>query len=275
MTRSPPPPATACSWTSSPTCATEGMGLEELAAWAEEHKHEVRHWFFSTDLTFFVQAAAASPRLISGLVGGVLKICPVHGCGARTARSRSTREDPHQGRRSIARVVEKMSADSPRTALTTPVKCFISQSECLDDAQRGCRSASRSASPSCDGKVADLPHRRHHRRATPARAPWPSSSGASAALSEKNAYRARSGGSPTGGPLSRVRWRALRHCPPPRRGAAPRARYALARATPPPRARHNLARATPPPRARHNLARVKTRLLWVAFFMFIFAFTSN
>ena len=56
----------------------EGMGLEELGAWAEEHKHEVQHWFFSSDLTFFVRGGRISKA--AGLVGGILKLKPIISC---------------------------------------------------------------------------------------------------------------------------------------------------------------------------------------------------
>ena len=32
-----------------------GMTLDEVADWAEEHKLELQHWFFSTDLTFYIK----------------------------------------------------------------------------------------------------------------------------------------------------------------------------------------------------------------------------
>ena len=32
----------------------DGMGIDELRDWLEEHKLEVHHWFYSTDLTFFI-----------------------------------------------------------------------------------------------------------------------------------------------------------------------------------------------------------------------------
>ena len=51
-----------------------GMGAAELAAWADEHKSEVQHWFFSSDLTFFIRGGRISKA--AGLVGGMLKICP-------------------------------------------------------------------------------------------------------------------------------------------------------------------------------------------------------
>ena len=53
----------------------EGMGAAELAAWAEEHRREVNHWFFSSDLSFFIRGGRISRT--AGLLGGALKICPV------------------------------------------------------------------------------------------------------------------------------------------------------------------------------------------------------
>ena len=53
----------------------EGMGIDELAAWGLEHRLEVQHWFFSTDLTFFIRGGRISKA--AGVVGGLLKICPM------------------------------------------------------------------------------------------------------------------------------------------------------------------------------------------------------
>ena len=53
----------------------EGYDAESLAKWAEEHKLEMHHWFFSTDLTFYVKGGRVSKT--SGFVGNLLKICPL------------------------------------------------------------------------------------------------------------------------------------------------------------------------------------------------------
>ena len=37
-----------------------GMGIEELDQWAEEHKLNLHHWFFSTDLSFYVKGGRIS-----------------------------------------------------------------------------------------------------------------------------------------------------------------------------------------------------------------------
>ena len=81
-----------------------GMGIDELAAWAEDHKHEVQHWFFSSDLTFFVRGGRISKA--AGLVGGMLKICPV--MDVEPDGSLAVKEKIRTKAKAINRVVEKM-----------------------------------------------------------------------------------------------------------------------------------------------------------------------
>ena len=52
----------------------EGMTIDELSDWIEANKKRVHHWFFSTDLTFYVKGGRVSK--VSGFVGGILNICP-------------------------------------------------------------------------------------------------------------------------------------------------------------------------------------------------------
>lgn len=50
-----------------------GMDAPELAAWLEEHRLEMHHWFFSTDLTFYIKGGRVSKT--SGFIGQMLGIC--------------------------------------------------------------------------------------------------------------------------------------------------------------------------------------------------------
>ena len=106
-----------------------GMGLGELAAWAEEHKAEVQHWFFSSDLTFFVRGGRISKA--AGLVGGMLKICPV--MDVEPDGSLAVKEKIRTKAKAVKRVVEKME-ELAEGGLDYSGKCYISQSECIDDA---------------------------------------------------------------------------------------------------------------------------------------------
>ncbi len=53
----------------------KGESLDSVAAWVEANKKKVHHWFFSTDLSFYVKGGRLSR--VSGWFGTVLKICPL------------------------------------------------------------------------------------------------------------------------------------------------------------------------------------------------------
>jgi len=52
-----------------------GMNIDDLYAWTEENKLNLHHWFFTSDLTYFVRGGRVSKA--SGFIGGVLNICPL------------------------------------------------------------------------------------------------------------------------------------------------------------------------------------------------------
>ncbi|OUO31580.1 DegV family protein [Olsenella sp. An293] len=128
-----------------------GMGAAELAAWAEEHKSEVQHWFFSSDLTFFIRGGRISKA--AGLVGGMLKICPV--MDVAPDGSLAVKEKIRTKAKAEKRVVEKME-ELAEDGLGYSGKCYISQSECKADAlEVAARVEERF--PKLDGKVEIFP----------------------------------------------------------------------------------------------------------------------
>ena len=52
-----------------------GLALDETAAWIEEHKLNLHHWFFSTDLSSYLRGGRISAA--SAIIGTALKICPL------------------------------------------------------------------------------------------------------------------------------------------------------------------------------------------------------
>ena len=52
-----------------------GMDIDTLHDWIEENKLRMNHWFFSTDLSFYVKGGRISKT--AGFIGGVLGICPL------------------------------------------------------------------------------------------------------------------------------------------------------------------------------------------------------
>lgn len=52
-----------------------GMDIDTLYQWALDHRLQMHHWFFSTDLTFYVKGGRISKA--SGWFGTILQICPL------------------------------------------------------------------------------------------------------------------------------------------------------------------------------------------------------
>ena len=107
-----------------------GMGIDELAAWAEAHRLEVQHWFFSTDLTFFIRGGRISKA--AGLVGGLLKICPI--MDVEPDGSLAVKEKIRNKKNAIKRDLEKME-ELAAGGRAYAGKVFISNSDCEEDAR--------------------------------------------------------------------------------------------------------------------------------------------
>ena len=107
-----------------------GMDIDELRDWAEANKLKLHHWFFSTDLTFFVKGGRISK--VSGWFGTVLRICPVLDMdnGGHLVPRFKVRDK----KRVINEIVNKMEqfADG---GLNYSGKCYISNSGCYEDAR--------------------------------------------------------------------------------------------------------------------------------------------
>ena len=52
-----------------------GKNIDELHEWAEANKLRMHHWFFSTDLTFYIKGGRVTKT--AGFIGGLLNICPL------------------------------------------------------------------------------------------------------------------------------------------------------------------------------------------------------
>ena len=107
----------------------EGMSIDELAAWLEENKKRVHHWFFSTDLTFFVKGGRVSKT--AGFVGGILNICPL--LNVNFEGKLIAREKIRTKKKVIKVIVEKMEQYADNS-LEYADKCYISNSACMEDA---------------------------------------------------------------------------------------------------------------------------------------------
>lgn len=107
----------------------EGMDIDSLYAWAEENRLRLHHWFFSTDLTFFVRGGRISKA--AGVFGGLLNICPLMNV------DNQGRLVPREKIRTKAKVIEAIVDKMEQYAdggLEYNGKCYISMSACPEDA---------------------------------------------------------------------------------------------------------------------------------------------
>ena len=124
-----------------------GMGIDDLHEWTEKHKLELHHWFFSTDLTFYVKGGRISKA--AGWFGTALRICPL--LNMDNLGRLIPREKIRTKKKVIARIVEQMQAHA-RNGADYNGKCFISQSACLEDA-KAVAELVEAAFPKLNGKV--------------------------------------------------------------------------------------------------------------------------
>lgn len=125
----------------------DGMSIEALRDWLEAHKLDVHHWFFSTDLTFYVKGGRVSKA--AGFIGGVLGICPLLNMDEQGHLI------PRAKIRSKKKVIQEMLTRMEQYAdngLDYDGKCFISQSECYEDA-RALADLIEAKFPKLNGKV--------------------------------------------------------------------------------------------------------------------------
>lgn len=108
----------------------QGKSIEELRDWAEENKNKLHHWFFTTDLTYFVRGGRVSKA--SGFFGGVLGICPL--LNVNDEGKLIAREKIRGKKRVIPRIVEMMK-EHAQGGTDYSGRCFISCSACFDDAR--------------------------------------------------------------------------------------------------------------------------------------------
>jgi DegV family protein with EDD domain len=108
----------------------EGMDLEELRDWVEANKLKLHHWFFSTDLTFYIKGGRVSKT--SGTIGTILGICPL--LNVDTKGRLIPRAKIRSKKKVIQEIVKRME-EHAQDGLDYSGKCYISQSACMDDAK--------------------------------------------------------------------------------------------------------------------------------------------
>lgn len=125
----------------------EGKSIDELAHFLESHRLNLQHWFFSTDLTFYIKGGRISKT--SGAIGSVLNICPllnVDSQGKLVPRFKI------RGKKKVIHEIVKKMEEFAENGRDYSGRCFISQSACYEDA-RAVADLIEAGFPKLDGKV--------------------------------------------------------------------------------------------------------------------------
>ena len=129
------------------TLRDQGMTVEELAVWTEANRLRLHHWFFSSDLTFFVKGGRISKT--AGVFGGILEICPLmnmDNLGRLIPRYKI------RTKKKVIREIVKKMEEHAQNGHDYDGKCYISMSACLEDA-RAVADLVEERFPKLNGKV--------------------------------------------------------------------------------------------------------------------------
>ncbi|MBP5280964.1 MAG: DegV family protein [Lachnospiraceae bacterium] len=128
-----------------------GATIDDLYDWAEKNKLRMNHWFFSTDLTYYIRGGRVSKG--AGLVGQMLNICPLLNMDNM---GRLTPREKIRGKKKVMiRTVEKM-AELAENRREYNGKCFLCHSMCLADAKQVAAMIEEKF-PNLNGKVQIFP----------------------------------------------------------------------------------------------------------------------
>ena len=125
----------------------EGKTMEEVIAWVEEHKLELHHWFFTSDLTFFIKGGRISKT--AGLVGGLLGICPLLNV---SKEGKLVAREKIRSKKKVIRAISDKMKELAQNGAEYSDKCYMSNSACYEDA-KAVADIVEAAFPNMNGKV--------------------------------------------------------------------------------------------------------------------------
>lgn len=108
----------------------EGMSIDALYDWAEKNKKRINHWFFSTDLTFYIKGGRVSKT--AGIVGGILGICPllnVDNEGRLIPRMKV------KGKKKVFKAIVSKMEELADNGHEYADKVYMCHSSCIEDAE--------------------------------------------------------------------------------------------------------------------------------------------
>lgn len=109
---------------------SDGEGIEELAAWIEDNKTRLEHWFYVSELKHLVKGGRVSKT--SGVIGDILNICPV--MYVSPEGKLVPREKVRGKKKAAKRLIENM-VELAEGGTEYSGKCWISESNIPEDAE--------------------------------------------------------------------------------------------------------------------------------------------
>lgn len=108
----------------------EGMSIDDLYRWTEANKLKLHHWFFTTDLTYFVKGGRVSR--VAGWFGTVLKICPLLNVDVN---GKLVKREKIRGKSNVIKEIVKKMENTAIGGIDYSGKCYISHAMCYEDAR--------------------------------------------------------------------------------------------------------------------------------------------
>ena len=108
----------------------EGKSIDELHDWIESNKLRMNHWFFSTDLSFYIKGGRITKS--AGMVGKLLNIFPLlnmDNLGHLIPRYKI------RGKKKVINAIVDRMEECAEDGTDYSGKCYISQSACVEDAK--------------------------------------------------------------------------------------------------------------------------------------------
>ena len=125
----------------------EGADIEALYAWALANRLRLHHWFFSTDLTYYVRGGRISKA--SCWCGTMLKICPLLNMDSQ---GRLIPRVKVRGKKAVMQEIVRKMEQYAEDGMDYSGKCYISHSACPEDA-RAVADLVEARFPKLSGKV--------------------------------------------------------------------------------------------------------------------------
>lgn len=125
----------------------EGKDIDEVHDWLEKHKLNMHHWFFSTDLTFYIKGGRISKT--AGTIGQVLNICPLlnmDNLGRLIPRYKI------RGKKKVIKAMVDKMEELADDSTDYSGKCYLCHSACQEDAREVARQIEERF-PKLNGKV--------------------------------------------------------------------------------------------------------------------------